>query len=515
MYTRLLSTLGLLAVLAIAFGGIGMAYTASTENAGNTVTSEYVVLEQRGYDFTLTDGLKIDIVTSELGTYYQLRNAVEIEPKIDGAKYYGVEISTDILQATVVGSWDGKVQVCTPKINDTWFTDYSNNAMDWRYVLKVTGEVDGQSVTQYAYYDGKTPADGEMINWKVIKKDGGDWVYTDNGEPLTELYIVEDVQYDTTLYFAGVGAKVNDGSFKKATGRTIHLTDEAIITPVWTISGDGDVKNTIKNFDSPEAATAAEKVYNERHLYFKSGGNIILPPNQFTNSDEYPEGKVFAGWWNESKQKVYYTRYVFPAEQNYEFVAQWASVSECTEIRFDVNLPAGYEATQNDVVEMSSEYLLRGGYYAIPANKFSLTGYMFVGWSVGEDSTIYQPGISNTVPYDQASITLKAHWEPWSNSSPYKKITFSGEVHFTPYTLVVYTDKNGDYVLPENILGPTVDISQYPHEWKFAGWSIQQKNEARDGKIIAQSYTMPTGTDNKIINNGTIKFIYIKDQEES
>lgn len=166
MNSKLLAALAMMALVAVAFVSVGMAYTASTENSGNTLTSEYVVLEQTKYTFT-DDTLQFDTVTNEMGTYYQLRYATELIP-IDGKMYYGVQVGeSDTLKSTVVGNpslTKLDVTVNTLNLAESIFTDYSD-IYDWRYILKISSQ--NGSVVQYAYYDGHT-SDEDLIIWKVF-----------------------------------------------------------------------------------------------------------------------------------------------------------------------------------------------------------------------------------------------------------------------------------------------------------------------------------------------------------
>ena len=136
--SRALTVVALLAVVAMVFVGVGAAYTASTENTNNSVSSEYTVLEQFNYSFTSQDGLRIDTVTTEAGTVYQLRDVVPLI-EIDGVLYYGHEIGQDRLTAYVVGGsqTDLEVSVSTTDIGGgTGFTKF-DGYQEWRYVLKV------------------------------------------------------------------------------------------------------------------------------------------------------------------------------------------------------------------------------------------------------------------------------------------------------------------------------------------------------------------------------------------
>ena len=87
--------------LAASFTAVGYAYTSSTENSGNTVTSEYVVLTQTEYTFS-TKNLALDIVSTDAGDAYRLVGGTTELIDIDGRKYYGFKIGEDTLQATIV-----------------------------------------------------------------------------------------------------------------------------------------------------------------------------------------------------------------------------------------------------------------------------------------------------------------------------------------------------------------------------------------------------------------------------
>ncbi len=138
MRSRFLLTISLLFVVAASFVTIGMAYTASTDNTGNTVTSEYVVLEQFNYSLSSEDGLRFDIVTTEAGTVYQIPRVVPLID-IDGAQYYGFKVGEDQLTAHVVGSERSNLDVFVETsdliggVGFSAFGDYQ----DWRYILKV------------------------------------------------------------------------------------------------------------------------------------------------------------------------------------------------------------------------------------------------------------------------------------------------------------------------------------------------------------------------------------------
>ena len=66
MKSKLLATIALIIVAALAFSSIGIAYTATTQNTGNTISSEYAVLSQTYYNFTQDkNGFAYDTIVSK------------------------------------------------------------------------------------------------------------------------------------------------------------------------------------------------------------------------------------------------------------------------------------------------------------------------------------------------------------------------------------------------------------------------------------------------------------------
>ncbi len=66
----------MVAVFCIALMGVGIAYTASTENSSNSLSSEYVVLEQTNYNFVTADSFGYDtIVTKYRGFSFEVTSS--------------------------------------------------------------------------------------------------------------------------------------------------------------------------------------------------------------------------------------------------------------------------------------------------------------------------------------------------------------------------------------------------------------------------------------------------------
>ena len=454
--SRALTVVALLAVVAMVFVGVGAAYAASTENSGNTVTSEYVVLSQTSYSFT-DDTLQYDVVTTELGTVYQLRGVTQLIT-IDGQMYYGVQVGDpDTLKAEVVGndSLDVlDVTVNTLNTSGSEFTDFEG-IYDWRYIMKIVNNNDSSKV-QYVYYDGTGTDD--LVRWNTYNPDApriidmnsitGKWkvwgagnaslipegglpmesykegflVLTDEyvgglngytvititpnvdsskppnvkfetnksigdtiagnwkpwnrtvtagsytllestiqadskkgfiilvdssvsnlatntviGIPST-LSIQKDVQYDTYLYFAGVGETVNDGSVVKSVGKTVKFKSNSVISPVWVPSEESDLSNTLyPNY--PENATkvgGGELTGQKRMLYFTKGSTLMLPENQYESEIQVGNDiYVFAGWHSDKYNKTYSPRYWFEMNEDREFKAVWEKASTATSVVFE------------------------------------------------------------------------------------------------------------------------------------------------------------------------------------
>lgn len=741
---RHLTTVALLALLALAFVAIGFAYTAATENSGNSVVSEYVVLTQTNYDITSED-IKFDTITTELGTVYRLVGTVQ-KPvvrllQIDGRDYYGIQLGQDTLSASVVGSTETVLDVTVNTLNleESLFTDFSE-LFDWRYVLKVSGN---DVPDQYAYYDGSGTND--LVQWKTVntqspiiadatsgiipgswkvwgegdvkdgytisehdkyrgfiiivdqnvgglsgftvvkisggkvtyetgKKDGdiidnpgsnkwkpwggeavdtyqvdslaarsGFIVLVDSSEGdlsnpavieiRSTLSIEKDKVYTTQLYFAGIGETVSKDSFVKGVGSIAKVRTDSVVTTLWIPSSEGDIKCIMNSGNPPNATLNDQPLADSQHtIYYEKGATLMLPEDLFP----VPDGYVFAGWYNEDKNKVYSPRYIFTMTEDMEFTARWELMSNTTTIHYIADNtvqmeqkpegqsvegsswkvwgegnPSSYTVSASDVktgtpfivlqhesvtalngytviridsatggsfvtgleegavikgswklwnggeasnytvnasdaksgfivivddgvgglsnyqviklnktwtntaVVMPNEYIysVLGGHFVLPPNEFAMTGKRFIGWTVSDpDSTdLLPPATYNNVSSTVKHITVYAHWEPWNSAtSVYKQLTFKGNMMYQERQFQVYTDEHGRYVMPDSFFGPNFPMQDETRGWKFLGWNIKTGSNVE--YIVAQSYTMPVGTDSvTIVKNGIVKFVYESD----
>ena len=80
----------------------------------------------------------------------------------------------------------------------------------------------------------------------------------------------------------------------------------------------------------------------------------------------------------------------------------------------------------------------------------------------------------------------------------------------TAATYLYHTGANGNYTLPYRFTAPPEDPSMIGFKgWKLLGWEVI----STPGRNVAQSYTVPTGTDGYIVHNGTIKFTYVNNPQ--
>ena len=476
----------LVILLASAFAATGYAYTASTENSGNSVTSQYVTLTQQNYTFS-SGSVGFDVIETGAGIRYQLVGSNQNQLiEIDGKMYYGVALgSPDKLTARMVGGGGGNLNITmsSPQLYGK-FADFSQNHLDWRYILKVyaSNEAHPESNCQYAYYDGASSG-----VWKYAEVVSGVQHSADN----LVLNTAVD-HYVTILYFAGPGEDAA-ASFREP-GDVVKATTDITLTPVWAEAGADALKCTFDpNTDGGGSGTPY--VY-----YFQSGVGFLLPYNNanttnFTNT----QGKVFAGWMdadNINKGKTFMPWHIISYTSAVTFKAVWANANDCWTVTFDSNGGTG---------SMTDQYVVKGNTYTLPINSFANTTHpRFTGWVVSatagqseRDYSDYTAPITDVQRIEE-NITLTAQWDDVGSR---KKVTLT----WNNETYSVYTGEDGRYTLREVIFFPPAKPDEGFRGWESLGWYITKAPVIR---TVAQSFTPPMGDDGYIIKNGTIKFTY-------
>lgn len=156
-----------------------------------------------------------------------------------------------------------------------------------------------------------------------------------------------------------------------------------------------------------------------------------------------------------------------------------------------------------------------GSTYALPGNGFTAPeGYKFAGWTVGDDSTLRQPGYEITVSGD---VVIHAQWE--EIPVVYYTVSFNG--NGGTGSMEPVSKKEGSiYALPDN--GFTA-----PSGYKFAGWKVGSDETLRqpgyeitinsDVTVVAQweLIPIPTYTISFDANGGSGNMKAVEKQEGS
>ena len=478
MKSRYILAAVLLVLLALSFAGIGYAYNAVTENTGNTSTSEYVVLSQTSYTLANED-LRFDIIDTDAGKVYRLLGANVELVDIDGRKYYGVQIGGDnMLTATKVGGSGDTVDITieSPVINGGWFTDFSDQLQNWRYVLRIvdkndTVETNDDVVLGYAYYDGS---------------EDGKWTYLNaSGVKISKYVLTKDKAYTVSLFFAGVG-EYGSATFR-AVDSLLKLSGSVTVCPVWNPATESEdvFKCTFKS-----GTTEPDRV-----VYMEKGSNFVLPENLFTS----PTGSKFVGW-DETDGKTWMPWHTFKSNsKDREFTAIWESdSSKYKTITFASNGGTG---------TMADQYVGNDHTYTLPMCTFTKTDYLFAGWTVtatdGVPDRDYS-GITDPftdIPEMSEGLTLTAKWE--AVASGCLEISMQETPIPSALKYIMYSDAGGKFTLSDCIFSPPANLSETSFKgWEFLGWTVFKTKS----NSAAQSYTMPDGVHGYLIKEGTIKF---------
>ena len=149
----------MVAVFGMAFAGIGYAYTASTENSGNSISSEYVVLAQSNYTFSAGTSFTYYSITSSADTYYYIADDDPAVKRIldtdsggyakhNNKFYWGVRIGDPTTLSISSVNYDisntMRIQVRMSTVDNECFTKFTTN--NWLYFMKICYIVGGKAM---------------------------------------------------------------------------------------------------------------------------------------------------------------------------------------------------------------------------------------------------------------------------------------------------------------------------------------------------------------------------------
>ena len=193
-------------------------------------------------------------------------------------------------------------------------------------------------------------------------------------------------------------------------------------------------------------------------------GNYTLPECTFTAQSGYQ----FAGWKVNGVGETLLEGELINVSEDVFLVAQWEEIPVTKYVvSFDSNGGSG---------SMNSEEVEEGETFVLPGNDFTApSGYRFIGWYVGNDETLRQPGYEFIVEDD---IVICAQWE----AIPTYTVSFdsnggSGSMES------ISAPENSLVTLPDNGFTP-------PQGKRFVCWKFGEENKQPGDEILVVSDTV-------------------------
>ena len=265
----------------------------------------------------------------------------------------------------------------------------------------------------YTFVGWSTAPDGE-----VEYTDGAE--YTMGAESSYTLYAVWQVNINGVVFDAN-GSEGEMQGLELATGTTVTLPANTFTKAGYTFLGWSTTKGgEVEYTDGAEYTMGTESSYtlyavwqaNENSLVFNANGGegtmenitvatdvkVNLTANAFTKA-----GYTFLGWSTTPDGEVEYTdgaEYTMGTESSYTLYAVW-QINTNT-LSFNSNGGSGTMSNVS-VVSFSTTNL--------PANKFTRTGYTFLGWSTTKGGAVEYTDGAEYIMGAESSYTLYAVWE--------------------------------------------------------------------------------------------------------
>ena len=492
MRSKYLLVVALVLVLVASFAAFGYAYTASTVNSNNIATSHYVVLTQQNYNFTNTE-LSFDVGETEAGIVYRLNGTNEPLISIDGISYVGISIGTDKLTATANGftpSQPLKVSVTSPQLDNSWFTDYSDYLMGWKYILKVTA---AGKATQYAFYDGAEDGlwnvKGKVIesSYTVSEEDANKGGYislyrTDGGGKFTVVKIGDTTEVLSNLSvgteIGGLqgwyvdGTEITSGKYAVNAddadgGRVIVLYRNNVASGYTVVKIDS---GTVTLLPNKTPGTTIDGVTG----WMYGGGSKL----DIVAGVEYGTELFFAGSgvFSDASLRSVQSNIKISASQ-VMIVPVWVPAvdSDLTKV-VKYTLKAGTGGIGNDRIA----YIVSGSDLILPENVFTNidANKKFVGWRADDMDKIFTPW--HIYPNNTQERTFTAQW---ANVGDCYTVTFDlngGQGSMATRYILMNNESGNTFTLPH----PEFSKSGYA----FTGWTVTGAS-SRDYRDYTQHFT--------------------------
>lgn len=467
---KILLAVAIVAVLAMAFTSVGYAYTASTENSGNSVISQYVTLTQQNYTFA-GGSVSFDVIETEAGIKYQLVGTAVPLTSIEGADYMGVSIGTDKLSASATG-WTGgllDVAVTSPQLDGTWFTDYSGDLHGWRYVLKVTADCDIED--SVSDINGLTPSVGDC--YRIEEHGGG---------TLTRGNLTVD-EGDVVGFDGSVWVLMPDqyAHYSGSSNGMWVVKGQHIASQYRVAAADADAGGYIKLYSSDNIKNVTVVVIKHvdghptiHHVYLNEG---ITEPIDLGKGTWYvdgrliPDGKYTVGE-ADTDGGVNVVIYDAPCDDVDD-------IADYTVVKIDNGTAdVVYGQTAGQAVYGVSGWNVGGGIkFRILTGATYTTELFFAGEAADVNSSLRSSG---SIIKTTASITVTPEWEPAGDADVLKYTLKSGLG--TGADRVVYVESGSKVMLPENCFeAPTGKV--------FVGWKADNLDKVFTKGHMYNSFT--------------------------
>ena len=237
--------------------------------------------------------------------------------------------------------------------------------------VTVTAQWELIPVVEYTVSFAANGGTGTMT--AVVKEDGQKYVLPENGFTAPEGY-----QF--------VGWKVGTDDTIRQPGYEITVTGDVVVTAQWELIPP--TMYTV-SFDANGGSGSMAELTKEEGTKFE------LPANGFTAPEDYR----FVGWKVNGSGDTLAVGTEITVTGNVTLVAQWEAIPAYT-VSFAANGGSG---------TMTSVSVQEGNVYTLPQCGFTAPeGYKFIGWKIGDEETLRQPGYQITV---SADVVVTAQWE--------------------------------------------------------------------------------------------------------
>ena len=454
---------------------IKMAGTASLHVIDTETRQDLVWADLLTYDNDESKGL-VNLATSDFNTVTMVRHIINLEA------YLGRNIQLAIADVSD-GGWSA---LYVDELN-TNYSSYPGFKVDTFTQTNTSGTFNCYRTDKYInskVFDGETNPSGlkYVLEAEINKANDNEIINHVDNSPIKDAYNFlqnyysllrspnNEFSYDRasdenkTLLVNAYNALSNDAQAIVDASKDIEypttfveewwenqvVTSHPIIDAFNALLHPAAVMYTV-SFDSNGGSSDMSSVSKEE------GSTYALPSNSFTA----PEGYRFIGWCVGEDSTLRQPGYEFEVTGDVVIHAQW---EEIPIVYFDVSFDSN-----GGTGSMASISVKEGDTYTLPENEFTPPkGYKFIGWTVGNDATLKQPGDEILVSED---VVVHAQWE----LIPIPTYTISFVANGGYGSMASVTKEEGStFALPKCTF-------RAPTGKQFAGWKVNN-----DGELLKQ-----------------------------